>query len=177
VVNQLFKHSSLQTTYSMNMLALVGQQPHVLSLDMMLRHFLDYRREVVRRRTGELERARERLLILEGLKIASTISTTGFIATIRQSRHPTWLKDLMTFSLRRGASSDPCHHAFAPGGAGRQKILDGHAPDPTKTIPGSRICSAIQRKMDGLIRTNSRTARQVRRRTANQIVADELRRV
>ena len=51
VVNQLFKHSSLQTTYSINMLALVDQQPRVLSLDMMLRHFLDYRREVVRRRT------------------------------------------------------------------------------------------------------------------------------
>ncbi len=88
VVNQLFKHTSLQTTYSMNMLALVEQQPRVLSLESMLRHFLDYRREVVRRRTEfELERARERAHVLEGLKIALD-NLDEVISTIRGSQTP-----------------------------------------------------------------------------------------
>jgi len=85
VLNQLFKHTSLQTNYSLNMLALVDQQPRVLSLDMILRHFLEYRRDVIRRRTQyELQRAQERAHILEGLKIALD-NLDKVIRTIRQS--------------------------------------------------------------------------------------------
>src|SRR5919202_6268970 len=86
VLNQLFKHTTLRTSYSINMVALVDQQPRVLSLDMILRHFLDYRREVIRRRTEyDLQKARDRAHILEGLKIALD-NLDAVISTIRESR-------------------------------------------------------------------------------------------
>jgi len=71
VLNKLYKHSRLQTTFSVNMLAIVGGEPKVLSLPQMLRHYLEHRGQVVRKRTEyELKKARERAHILEGLLIA-----------------------------------------------------------------------------------------------------------
>src|SRR5688572_7112187 len=71
VLNQLFKHTALQTAFNVNMVAVVGQQPQVLTLKSSLQHYIDYRREVIgRRATFELRRARERAHILEGLQIA-----------------------------------------------------------------------------------------------------------
>ncbi|MER3555722.1 MAG: DNA gyrase subunit A [Meiothermus sp.] len=71
VLNKLYKHSRLQTTFSVNMLAIVNGEPKVLSLPQMLRHYLDHRGEVVRRRSEyELRKAKERAHILEGLLIA-----------------------------------------------------------------------------------------------------------
>src|SRR5579884_1752394 len=86
LLNQLFKHTALQTNFSINTLALADGQPRVLSLDMILRHFLNYRRDVVRRRTEfDLRKARERAHILEGLKIALD-NLDKVIKTIRESR-------------------------------------------------------------------------------------------
>ncbi|MDI3340190.1 MAG: DNA gyrase subunit A [Sphaerobacter sp.] len=87
VLNALFKHTQLQQTFGVNMLALVdGTQPRVLTLRRMLQLYLDHRREVVRRRTEyELGRARRRAHILEGLKIALD-HLDEVIRTIRQSR-------------------------------------------------------------------------------------------
>jgi DNA gyrase subunit A len=71
VLNQLFKHTQLQSTFGVIMLALVGGVPRVLNLKEMLRHFIDHRHEVVVRRTEyDLAQALEREHILEGLKIA-----------------------------------------------------------------------------------------------------------
>ncbi|HYJ81172.1 MAG TPA: DNA gyrase subunit A, partial [Longimicrobiaceae bacterium] len=71
VLNQLYKHTQMQSTFGVIMLALVGGVPRVLSLRDMLRHFVDHRHQVVVRRTEfELRKAREREHILEGLKIA-----------------------------------------------------------------------------------------------------------
>jgi len=71
VRNQLFKHSPLQHTISMNLIALVNNRPQVLNLKQMLSCFRDHRIEVVRRRTAFLlRRAEERAHILEGLLIA-----------------------------------------------------------------------------------------------------------
>lgn len=71
VLNQLFKYTAMQTTYRINMLALIGKQPKVLNLKEILEEFLNFRREVVTRRTQyDLRHAEERLHILEGLKIA-----------------------------------------------------------------------------------------------------------
>src|SRR5690606_31450599 len=68
VRNQLFKHSALRSTFPVNMLALVDNQPVTLSLVESLRVFIDHRREVIRRRSEfDLEKARERAHILEGL--------------------------------------------------------------------------------------------------------------
>ncbi|MDP3993399.1 MAG: DNA gyrase subunit A [bacterium] len=72
ILNQLFNYSQLQDTFHLNMLALVdGIEPRVLNLKMMLEYYLAHRREVVTRRTRfDLERTRERVHILEGLKKA-----------------------------------------------------------------------------------------------------------
>jgi len=83
VMQQLFKHTALQTSFSANMLALVDGQPQTLGLKRMLEHYITYRREVVRRRTEfDLARAQERAHILEGLKIALD-NLDEVIATIR----------------------------------------------------------------------------------------------
>jgi DNA gyrase subunit A len=71
VMQQLFKHTQLQTSFSANILALVDGQPQTLGLKPLLQHYITYRRDVVRRRTEfDLARAQERAHILEGLKIA-----------------------------------------------------------------------------------------------------------
>jgi len=85
VMQQLFKHTALQTSFSANVLALVDGQPQTLGLKRMLEHYIAYRREIVRRRTEfDLARARERAHILEGLKIALD-NLDEVIKTIRAS--------------------------------------------------------------------------------------------
>ncbi len=85
VMQQLFKHTALQSSFSANMLALVDGQPQTLGLKRMLEHYITYRREIVRRRTRfDLARAQERAHILEGLKIALD-NLDEVIKTIRAS--------------------------------------------------------------------------------------------
>ncbi len=85
VLNNLFKHTPMQLAFNMNMLALVDGQPQTLPLKAALQHYIDYRREVVRRRTEfDLEKARARAHILEGLKIALD-NLDAVIKTIRES--------------------------------------------------------------------------------------------
>ena len=71
VLNHLYKSTALQSTYGVILLAIVNQQPRILSLKEMLQHYISHRREVVLRRTRyERRRARERAHILEGYRIA-----------------------------------------------------------------------------------------------------------
>lgn len=71
MLNQLYSLTQLQDTFAINMLALVGGEPRVLNLKQMLRHYIDHQREVVERRIRfNLDKARKRAHILEGLKIA-----------------------------------------------------------------------------------------------------------
>lgn len=71
ILNNLYKHTSLQTTFSIQLLALVAETPKVLTLKEALQNFLDFRFEVITRRTKfELSEAEKRAHILEGLKIA-----------------------------------------------------------------------------------------------------------
>ena len=71
VLNQLYKHTQLETTFGIIMLALVHGRPQILNLKEMLQQFLLHRRDVVLRRTKfDLEKAKRRAHILEGLKIA-----------------------------------------------------------------------------------------------------------
>ena len=85
VLNNLFKHTALKLSFNMNMLALVDGQPQTLPLKQVLQHHIDWRREVVRRRTEfDLGRARDRAHILEGLKIALD-HLDAVIKTIRES--------------------------------------------------------------------------------------------
>ena len=85
VLNNLFKHTALKLAYNMNMLALVDGQPQTLPLKQVLQHHIDWRREVVRRRTEfDLTKARDRAHILEGLKVALD-HLDAVIKTIRGS--------------------------------------------------------------------------------------------
>ncbi len=85
VLNNLFKHTALQASFNMNMLALVDGQPQTLPLKSVLQHHVEHRREIVRRRTEfDLGKARARAHILEGLKKALD-NLDAVIKTIRES--------------------------------------------------------------------------------------------
>lgn len=87
IINQLYKQTQLQLTYHVNMLALVdGIQPKVLNLKMVLEEFLKHRQEVIRRRTQfDLDKAKDRAHILEGLMIALH-NIDAVIKTIKASK-------------------------------------------------------------------------------------------
>src|SRR5689334_11207942 len=88
VLNNLFKHTQLQTTFGIIMLAIVGGRPRVLPLVEVIDHFIEFRRDVVRRRTEfELRKAEARAHILEGLRIALD-HLDAVIALIRGSKNP-----------------------------------------------------------------------------------------
>ena len=71
VLNQLYKHTQLESTFGANMIALVDRQPRQLNLKELLQHYIDHRHDVVIRRTSfELQVAEDRAHILEGLRIA-----------------------------------------------------------------------------------------------------------
>ncbi|MFC2170174.1 DNA gyrase subunit A [Acidobacteriota bacterium] len=92
VLNNLYKHTALQTSYGIIMLAIVEKQPKVLGLLDVMRYFISHRRDVVRRRTRfELKRAEARAHILEGLTIAldhldEVISLIRASQTVDQAR-------------------------------------------------------------------------------------------
>ncbi|MCJ7667338.1 MAG: DNA gyrase subunit A, partial [Anaerolineae bacterium] len=87
VLNRLLKYTQMQSTFGVNMLALVDGEPRILTLKMALQHYLGHRQEVVTRRSRfELARAQERAHILEGLKTALA-NLDAVIKTIRGSRN------------------------------------------------------------------------------------------
>lgn len=86
VLNQLFKHTPLQSTFGINMLALLDGEPRLLPLRRALTAYIEHRREVITRRTQfDLDKARRRAHILEGLRIALA-NLDAIIQTIRQSQ-------------------------------------------------------------------------------------------
>lgn len=88
ILNNLYKMTPMQTTFGVNMLALVNRSPRVLNLKQILEVFYLHRREVIVRRTSyELRKAEERGHILEGLKIAVE-SIDEVVAVIRKSKDP-----------------------------------------------------------------------------------------
>src|SRR5688572_16149377 len=101
VLNNLYKHTALQSSFGIIMLAIVGGRPKVLSLVEMIDTFVEFRREVVRRRTEyELRKAEARRHILEGLKIALD-NLDAVIALIRQAKSPAEAREglIARFSL------------------------------------------------------------------------------
>ena len=95
VLNQLYKHTQMETTFGVIMLAIIDGRPRVLTLKQLLQTFVDFRKEVVIRRTKfELTRAQERAHILEGLRIALA-NLDAIIKTIRQSKSPAEAKEAL----------------------------------------------------------------------------------
>jgi len=88
IINQLYKHTALQTSFGVIMLALVDNVPRVLNLKEIITNYIGHRKEVVIRRTRfELKKAEERAHILEGLKIALD-NIDEVIKIIRGSKDP-----------------------------------------------------------------------------------------
>ncbi|GBE06353.1 MAG TPA: DNA gyrase subunit A [Nitrospirae bacterium] len=88
ILNQLYKHTAMETTFGVIMLAIVNGQPKVLDLAQVLTLFLGHRRDVITRKTKfELRKAEEKAHILEGLKIALD-NLDRIITLIRKSRSP-----------------------------------------------------------------------------------------
>ncbi|MFA6314359.1 MAG: DNA gyrase subunit A, partial [Sterolibacterium sp.] len=124
VLNNLYKHTQLQDTFGMNMVALVDGRPHLLNLKEMLAAFLSHRREVITRRTVfELRKARERGHILEGLAVALS-NVDEIIALIKASPTPadakrglmarTWGSTLVAEMLERAAAEASRPEGLAP---------------------------------------------------------------
>jgi DNA gyrase subunit A len=86
VLNNLYKRTALQSTFFINMLALVDGQPRVISLKEAVQHYIEFRQQVIERRSRfELKQAKERAHILEGLKIALD-NLDEVVTIIRNSR-------------------------------------------------------------------------------------------
>ena len=86
VLNQLFQHSRLQTTFGIIMLALVNNEPKILSIKQLLHHYIEHRKDVVRKRTlFDLNKAQTRAHILEGLIIALS-NINSIIKLIKESK-------------------------------------------------------------------------------------------
>src|SRR5687768_18447465 len=88
ILNNLYKHTALQSSFGIITLAIVGGRPRVLTLSELIDNFIEFRRDVVRRRTEfELRKAEARAHILEGLKIALD-HLDAVIALIRAAKNP-----------------------------------------------------------------------------------------
>ena len=140
VLNNLYKHTALQTSFGIIMLAIVGGRPRVLSLLEVLESFIDFRRDVVRRRMEfDLTKAQARAHILEGLKIALD-SLDAVIKLIRGSKTPAEARgglreNFSLTQLQAQAILDMQLQRLT--GLERQKIIDEMA-ELLKTIEGLR---------------------------------------
>jgi DNA gyrase subunit A len=127
ILNNLYKHTQLQTSFGVIMLAIVGGRPKILTLVEFIDNFIEFRREVVRRRTEfELRKAEARAHILEGLKIALD-HLDQVIALIRASKSPPEAREglMTTFGLSQIQSQAILDMQLQRlTGLERQKILD-----------------------------------------------------
>ena len=88
ILNQLYKFTAMETTFGIILLAIVKNRPQIMGLKTILVHFLDFRQEIIRKRTTfELREAEKKAHILEGLKIAID-HLDEVIALIRKSKNP-----------------------------------------------------------------------------------------
>ncbi len=100
VLNNLYKHTQMQSSFGVILLALVDGQPRVLTLKQMIEKFIDFRAEVVTRRTRyELDKAEKRAHILEGLKKAIA-NLDKVIKIIRTSKSPELAKERLMAGLK-----------------------------------------------------------------------------
>ncbi|MBU4488041.1 MAG: DNA gyrase subunit A [Candidatus Omnitrophica bacterium] len=95
ILNQLYKHTQMQTTFGIIMLALVDNRPEVLNLKEVISHYIKFRKEIITNRTKfDLAKAEDRAHILEGLKIALK-NLDKIISLIKKSKDPKAAKDAL----------------------------------------------------------------------------------
>src|SRR3989338_6122031 len=100
ILNQLYKHTPMEESFGVILLAIVNQQPKIVNLKEALQYFIDHRREVVTRRTAfDLRKAEERAHILEGFKIALD-NIDEVIALIKKSKEPQAAKEALMLKFK-----------------------------------------------------------------------------
>ena len=162
VLNNLWKHTPLQTTFGVIMLAIVGGRPRVLTLSEVLEQFLEFRREVVRRRTEfDLRKALARAHILEGLKIALS-QLDAIIKLIRGSKAPAearsgLMSEFRLTRLQAQAILDMQLQRLT--GLERQKIVD-ELTDLLKTIEQLRSVLGSDTLLLEIVLNELRTVRE-----------------
>jgi DNA gyrase subunit A len=154
ILNNLYKHTSLQSSFGVNMLALVNGQPRVLNLKQVLVHYIEHQVEVIRRRTQyDLNKAEERAHILEGLRIAldridEVIQLIRSSATTAEAR--TGLMERFGLSEKQAqAILDMRLHRLT--GLEREKI-EAEYQELQKTIAELRAILADEAKIRGVLR-------------------------
>ncbi len=162
VLNNLYKHTPLQSTFGINTLAIVGGRPKVMSLLDLIETFVEFRREVVRRRTEfELRKAEARYHILEGLKIALD-NLDAVIALIRASKTPPEAREglMANFGLSQiQAQAILDMQLQRLTGLERQKILDEIA-ELLKVIERLRAILASERLLMQIIVDELKTVKE-----------------
>ncbi|MGE5381081.1 MAG: DNA gyrase subunit A [Methylocystaceae bacterium] len=156
VLNQLYKHTQLEDTFAINLLALVNNEPKVLSLREIMVHFLQHRREVIRRSTAyDLKVALQRLHIVEGLQIAID-NLDEVIAIIRGSKDASEARPRLIerFNLSEEQANAILDMRFrALTGLERFK-LDEEERDLKAKITDFEDILAREERVDGIIRAD-----------------------
>lgn len=167
VLNQLYSHSMLQTTYGVMMLAIVNGRPETLNLKQMLQHYIDHRHDVIVRRTKfDLEKAEARAHILEGLRIALD-HIDLVIETIRRSSSPADAQE-------RLAVIRPATEAISPAIELSERQVQAILSMPLQRLTGLER-DKIEAEYKGLVATiEEQRAILASRERQMQIIKDEI---
>ena len=154
VLNQLFKHTQLETTFGIIMLALVDNRPKVLNLRQILSHYIEHRKVIIRRRTQfELDKAQKRAHILEGLKIALKF-IDRIIKVIKTSKSVEAAKEnlIKEFELSEIQAQAILEMQLQRLTALEQDKIDAEYKELLKKIELCRSILASEKKIEGLIK-------------------------
>ena len=156
LLNQLYKHTQLQDTFGVNMLALVDGKPRTLGLKQILHHYLEHQKVIIVRRTQfDLKKAQDRAHILEGLRIALD-HLDSVINTIREAQTAdiarTNLMEIFTLSERQAQAILDLRHQRLTG-LEREKI-DRDYFETMQLIEYLQSVLADEHKVFGIIREN-----------------------
>jgi DNA gyrase subunit A len=154
VLNKLFKHTALQTTFGYNAVALVDGVPRTLSLLELVRYYLDYQRQVVTRRSKyQLRKAEDRAHILEGY-LAALDNLDAVIALIRASQDVEEARNglMATFGLSELQAQAILDLRLARLTALERKQIESEFADLQEQIAELRAILSDEVRIDGLIR-------------------------
>jgi len=154
ILNYLYKHTQMETTFGIINLALTNNQPRVLNLKQLMNYFLEHRRIIVRRRTQfDLDKALRRAHILEGLKIALKF-INQIIKTIKESKTTQVAKDALIkkFDLSEIQAQAILEMQLQRLTALEQNKLDDEYKELFKNIELFRAILGSEKKIDGIVR-------------------------
>jgi len=154
ILNQLFKHTQLETTFGIIMLALVENRPRVLTLRQVLEYYIEHRKVIIRRRTQfELDKALKRAHILEGLKIALKF-IDRIIKTIKTSKNTEQAKErlMKEFGLSEVQSQAILEMQLQRLTALERDKIDAEYAELLKKIEACKAILASEKKIEAIIK-------------------------